>query len=118
VILTSPSHLQDCQRTSGAAHTTNVLVKDKDLHVTGSTVTNYVSPAKSGNPVTRTFCNKCGSAISHKSTGFGDATAVQTGTMLEHFKNVPFGVEIWTNDRWSGVTKLDVPQHEGNPEGH
>jgi len=95
-------HCKDCQHTSGSAHSMNILVKDTDLHITGSKA-NYDAKAASGNTVTRVFCKNCGSAIAHKSVAFGDSTAVQTGNLLDHFKDVKVAVELFTKDRWAAV---------------
>ncbi|KAF7985694.1 hypothetical protein HWV62_2262 [Athelia sp. TMB] len=98
---------------SGSAFSTNILAKDAKLTVSGSNV-DYVSKAASGNDVTRTFCGKCGSSISHKSAAFGDATAVQTGILFQHFKNAKVAAELFTKDRWvafepvSGAAQKEV----------
>ncbi|KAF7976601.1 hypothetical protein HWV62_6096 [Athelia sp. TMB] len=106
-------HCNDCKQTSGSAFSTNILAKDAKLTVSGSNV-DYVSKAASGNDVTRTFCGKCGSSISHKSAAFGDATAVQTGILFQHFKNAKVAAELFTKDRWvafepvSGAAQKEV----------
>jgi len=92
-------HCNDCKQTSGSGFSTNILAKDDKLTVSGSKV-DYVSKAASGRDVTRTFCGKCGSSISHKSAAFGDATAVQTGVLFQQFKNAKVAAELFTKDRW------------------
>ncbi|KZP31810.1 hypothetical protein FIBSPDRAFT_849319 [Athelia psychrophila] len=96
-------HCSDCKQTSGSGFTTNIVAKDANLTVTGFKA-DYVAKAASGNDVTHTFCSKCGSSISYKSAIFGDATAVHTGNLLEHFKNVKVGGEFFTKDRWVAFT--------------
>ncbi|KZP31811.1 hypothetical protein FIBSPDRAFT_944877 [Athelia psychrophila] len=98
-------HCNDCKQTSGSAFSTNILAKDVNITVTGLNQ-DYVSKAASGRDVTRTFCSKCGSSISHKSAAFGDATAVQTGNLIQHFKNVKVGAELFTKDRWVAFTPV------------
>jgi len=93
-------HCNDCKQTSGSGFSTNILAKDANITVTGLKQ-DYVSKAASGKDVTRTFCSKCGSSISHKSAAFGDATAIQTGNLIDHFKNVKVGAELFTKDRWA-----------------
>ena len=56
--------------------------------------------------VTRTFCSVCGSSISHKSPAFGDCTAVQTGNLYQHFKNVKVVAELFTKDRWAAFEPI------------
>jgi len=98
-------HCTDCAQTSGAAFSTNILPKDSALHVSGP-VNTYVSKAASGRDVTRTFCSVCGSSISHKSPAFGDCTAVQTGNLYQHFKNVKVVAELFTKDRWAAFEPI------------
>jgi hypothetical protein len=36
--------------------------------------------------------------------------------MLEHFKDVPYGMEIWVKNRWSDVKAHEgASQHAGEP---
>ncbi|KAG5635351.1 hypothetical protein H0H81_011638 [Sphagnurus paluster] len=104
----------DNQQTSGSAFSTNFLAPQKDVTITGPVKT-YDSKADSGATVSRVFCGNCGSAITHKSASFGENQAVQTGNFRDA-KDIPFGVEIWTKDRWSGLTPIkDIGQFRKNP---
>jgi hypothetical protein len=62
--------------------------------------------------VTRTFCSVCGSAISHKSPAFGDATAVQTGNLYKYYKNVKVVAELFTKDRWVAFEPISGAKQE------
>jgi hypothetical protein len=84
----------------------NILAKDTALHLTGS-VAQYDAKAASGNVVTRFFCSNCGSALAHKSVVFGDQTAVQTGNLLDHFKDVKVAAELFTKDRWASEAPFE-----------
>ncbi|KAF8655354.1 hypothetical protein AX16_003089 [Volvariella volvacea WC 439] len=97
-------HCLDCQRTSGSAFSTNVLVPDENVKIEGAFGT-YQSKALSGNTVTRTYCTKCGSAIAHASPGLGGNHAVQTGN-IPHFRTVPIGTELFVKDRWTGIPAI------------
>lgn len=48
----------DCQLTSGAAHSTNILALKTDVKFEGPVKT-YESAAASGNIITRSFCSIC-----------------------------------------------------------
>jgi hypothetical protein len=48
----------DCQLTSGAAHSTNILALKTDVKFDGPVKT-YESAAASGNIITRSFCSVC-----------------------------------------------------------
>lgn len=94
-------HCSDCQYTSGSHASTNILVKETDVKWTGA-VKEYISKAASGNNVIRGFCSECGSSLYHNTVAFGDSIAVQTGT-LPDFRTVPFVVELFVKDRWTGI---------------
>jgi hypothetical protein len=53
---------RDCQKASGAGHSTIVAFPESALKVTGAT-TRYTSAGGSGQPVTREFCAVCGSRL-------------------------------------------------------
>ncbi|KAF8069259.1 Mss4-like protein [Lyophyllum atratum] len=97
-------HCQDCKRTSGSAFSTNALVLQREVTIKGPIKT-YDTKGPTGNTVSRIFCSKCGSAISHKSQAFGDAQAIQTGNFTA-YSRVPFHSELFTKDRWAGIPPL------------
>jgi len=54
--------------------------------------------------------------MSHKSKAFGDAQAIQTGTLREHFSKVPIKTELFVKSRWSGVDAVkDAAQVQEMP---
>jgi hypothetical protein len=55
-------HCRDCQRVSGAGHTSNALFDAASVEVTGETAS-YAVKADSGNTFTRHFCPTCGSRV-------------------------------------------------------
>ncbi|KAJ7921127.1 Mss4-like protein [Mycena leptocephala] len=97
-------HCSDCKRASGSAFSTNVLVANKDLIITGP-VKEYLVVAASGSTVRRVFCGNCGSAIVNISPGLGDSQAIQTGNFAD-FANVPITTEIFVKDRWAGLEPI------------
>ncbi|KAM0753319.1 hypothetical protein T439DRAFT_339052 [Meredithblackwellia eburnea MCA 4105] len=98
-------HCTDCQRTAGAAFSTNILAKISDVEISGPAVKEYGAKADSGNIVTRVYCGNCGSALGHKSKVFGDAMAVQTGN-LPDFKTIKFDAELFTRSRFTGIPPI------------
>ncbi|KAK6980975.1 GFA domain-containing protein [Favolaschia claudopus] len=97
-------HCTDCRQTSGSAFSTSVMVKSKDLTITGP-VKEYRSKVPSGNTVTRLFCGTCGSPITHLSPAYGDSQTVLTGNFLD-FAEVPINMEVFVKDRWAGLSPI------------
>ena len=56
-------HCRDCQRASGTAYTSGLLVPGAALRVTKGTPKWYTSAADSGRRVSRGFCPECGSPV-------------------------------------------------------
>lgn len=55
-------HCVDCRRSSGTGHSSHMAVPRASVSLSGK-VTEYTSPADSGNPVTRAFCPTCGAPV-------------------------------------------------------
>jgi hypothetical protein len=55
-------HCVDCRRSSGSGHSSHLIVPKAQVTVTGK-VTEFASPADSGNMVTRAFCPRCGAPV-------------------------------------------------------
>lgn len=65
-------HCRDCQRWTGAGHSTAAMFAEQCVKVVGKTQ-EYSGKSQSGAKVTRLFCPKCGSSIlgrNSKSQGF------------------------------------------------
>ena len=56
-------HCRDCQRASGTAYTSGLLVPAAALRITKSAPKWYTSTADSGHLVHRGFCPECGSPV-------------------------------------------------------
>jgi hypothetical protein len=56
-------HCRDCQRSSGGACTTAVVVSKGTFQLTKGTPRKFTSPGDSGQPVHRHFCGDCGSPL-------------------------------------------------------
>jgi hypothetical protein len=61
-------HCRDCQRVSGAGHTSNALFEAANVEVTGRT-SSFALKADSGNTLTRHFCPICGSRVFATNSG-------------------------------------------------
>ncbi|MCC0016892.1 MAG: GFA family protein [Rhodobiaceae bacterium] len=79
-MLVGHCHCLDCQKSSGAGHTTLALFADEQMEVTGA-LSHYESKTDSGNILTRSFCPTCGSRMIGKSTGMPTHTAIFLGVL-------------------------------------
>lgn len=72
-------HCEDCQRMTGAGHSTGAMFAADKFQITGETA-QYKLLADSGNEVTRVFCKSCGSPIYGRNTGMDGFLTVSLGT--------------------------------------
>ncbi|KAF6745139.1 Mss4-like protein [Ephemerocybe angulata] len=106
-------HCWDCKHTSGSAFSTNIVAPLKDTVMVGP-VRTYETTGASGNPVTRSFCGTCGSALSHRSIMHGDGAAIQTGN-FKYFADKPVSLEFFTKDRWSVIAAIEGAKQFSSP---
>lgn len=70
----------DCQRLSGAGHTTGAMFPEGQVRLTGD-VSTYELIAESGATVTRLFCGICGSPLFGRNTGMPGFMTVSLGAL-------------------------------------
>lgn len=87
-------HCPDCQKQNGAAFSINVLVPTASIKFEGKSLAQYIVNGDSGTPVTRNFCNNCGSPLSTELDAFGNLAAIKAGT-LEDSSWVKPSIQIW-----------------------
>lgn len=108
-------HCTDCQRQSGSPFSVNVLVPIGDLDIKGESLTQFTIQGHSGKPVTRHFCNKCGSPIATVMEHFGNLAAVKSGTLTDSSWVKP-NVQIWCDSsRTWGVLDAELQKVPQNP---
>ena len=73
-------HCLDCQRISGAGHTTGAMFPEARIRLIGEPAI-YVTTSSLGNTVTRLFCGNCGSPLFGKNTGMLGFMTVSLGTV-------------------------------------
>ncbi len=69
---------EDCQKASGAGHSSVFIVHPRDTTITGET-RSFDRPSASGATFTRTFCPVCGTPIHGKSSRRDDALMLPVG---------------------------------------
>ncbi len=73
-------HCKDCQRQSGTAFGTFVIIPKADLRITGASK-DYVWRGGSGETMSRRFCPDCGSAVAIDAAVIPDMILLAAGTL-------------------------------------
>ena len=73
-------HCKDCQRASGAGHTTGAMFATAQFEITGN-LAEYSLKSNAGNQVTKVFCPVCGSPIYGRNDGMEKFVTVSLGTL-------------------------------------
>lgn len=94
-------HCTHCQRQSGAAFSTNLVVPETAYSQTGETTT-FLDSGDSGHPVERRFCGRCGSPILSKIAAMPAFVMVKAGTLDEPLATAP-GMELYTDHAFAWV---------------
>jgi hypothetical protein len=85
----------NCQKFSGAPHTTNMVIHRSSLDVKGA-MSLFEYDADSGNQMKRHFCGKCGSPIYGESSGNETVVVIRVGSLDDPAKVTPSTV-IYTD---------------------
>jgi len=96
-IVVAHCYCRDCQKVSGAGHTTGAMFRSEDIEVRG-TMTAFTSKAESGSTVSHLFCAKCSSRLFGKNTGMPGVMTVAVGTLNDPGVMTP-QVAIFTRTR-------------------
>lgn len=101
-------HCDHCQRQSGGAFSTNVVVAPDQLTISGDIAT-YEDKGREGKEVSvlRRFCGSCGSPIVSVLVGRPEIVAVKAGT-LDDRSDVQPNVQVWCDDKQPWVDLGDV----------
>jgi hypothetical protein len=78
-VVVAHCHCEDCQRISGAGHSTGAMFAASDVQISGQTG-EYQIVANNGNRVTKGFCPNCGSPVFGSNSGSGDFITISLGT--------------------------------------
>lgn len=108
-------YCRDCQRSSGTAMASVLLVPKATFKFTKGDVKYYEVTADSGNKVNRGFCANCGSPILSALAGMPDMLAIKAGSLDEPNKFTP-GVNIYMSSApdWAPVL-ADITRFDKMP---
>ena len=98
-VIVAHCHCENCQRGTGAGHSTGATFPSSTLKITGSTA-EYLLKSENGNDVTRSFCPVCGSQLFGRNDGMEGFVTVGLGTLDDSNGLVP-QVAIFTRSKRS-----------------
>lgn len=113
-IVVAHCNCRDCQRLSGAGHTTGAMFPAGQIRVRGA-VAEFELESDSGSVVTRTFCPKCGTPLFGRNNRMPGFQTVSVGTLSD-----PDGVRpqvaifARSRPRWDTVDS-QLPTFEAQP---
>jgi hypothetical protein len=79
-VVVAHCHCRDCQRLSGAGHTTGAMFREDRVSLRGKPAS-FKLVSENGNTVTRLFCGACGSPLFGMNTGMPGFMTVSLGTL-------------------------------------
>lgn len=90
-------HCTECQTQSSSAFGESLRVRLADFDITGPTKV-FLRPIAKGGHQTCTFCEVCGTRLTHQRDGYGDKLNVKAGTLDDAKWLVPAG-HIWASSK-------------------
>lgn len=114
-VITAHCHCRDCQRLTGAAHSTGAMFAVENVTLNGKTA-QFELAGSSGATVTRTFCPTCGSPLFGKNTAMPGFITLSVGTFDDLEAFVP-KVAIFARNRatWDAMDPA-VQSFETQPD--
>lgn len=105
----------DCQKQSGAGHTTGAMFSKSDIEVSGAIKT-YNLKSNNANKVSRVFCPECGSLIYSHNDKLTQYITIPLGIFEDSDSFVP-EVSIFARNRKSwDITDEKIHTFEAQPE--
>ncbi|KAK46567.1 aldehyde-activating protein [Caballeronia jiangsuensis] len=80
-LMSAVCHCIHCQKQSGSAFSTNVVVPSAGFEIAASTLATFNDVGESGAGVKRHFCRNCGSPVYTELDANPDVVAIKAGTL-------------------------------------
>lgn len=108
-------HCRDCQRSSGGASSSFVIVPSEAFKLLQGEPRFHASPSEMGGMTRRGFCAECGSPILVKPDGVPHLTAIRVASLDDPSGFKP-QVDVWTSDAhaWDHMDQA-LPKFEKYP---
>ena len=114
-VVVAHCHCEDCQRVSGAGHTTGAMFATEQFTITG-TLSEYRLESTAGTTVTKTFCPNCGSPIFGRNDGMDGFVTVSLGTLDDSSAFEPEVTIFARNKKDWDVMDDTLPTFPAQPE--
>ena len=96
-VIVAHCHCEDCQRLSGAGHTTGAMFPESGVRMNGP-IASFELVSEAGNQVTRLFCATCGSPLFGKNSAMPGFITATAGT-LDRSEELSPQVAIFARNR-------------------
>jgi len=108
LLATAVCHCEHCQRQSGGAFSTNLVVRDEQLTVSGDLKV-YEDRGRTGDAiyVLRKFCPDCGSPIVSELIEPAGILAVKVGTLDDRSEIEP-QIQVWCDDKQPWIDLVGI----------
>jgi hypothetical protein len=108
-------HCKDCQRASGAAYSSSMIVRRADFSVLKGETLVYDKPADSGRTVRQHSCAICHTRVFNEPLSSPDLIVMRPGTLDDTSWAAPVG-NIWVGSKaqWIEI-ELGLPSFPGQP---
>ncbi|KAK2624805.1 hypothetical protein QTJ16_005998 [Diplocarpon rosae] len=98
--VTALCHCIDCQKWSGAAYTSNIVVPRTAFKIIQGKPKSYSLTGDSGKQNNHFFCGDCGSGLYTELEVMPDQTCIKSGSVDDKsVRDYPVGVEFYVKDR-------------------
>ena len=114
-VIVAHCHCQDCQRISGAGHTTGAMFKIDNVEIYGEPG-QFILEANNGNQVTRGFCRHCGSPIFGRNSGSVGHITLSLGTFDDSSDFDPEVVIFTRNKKHWDMIDEDLACFDAQPD--
>lgn len=114
-VVVAHCHCTDCQKLSGAGHTTGAMFSADCVRVTGEVREFRLESAKESE-VTRSFCPRCGSPLFGRNSRMPGHVTVTAGTLDEPDRVTPQVAIFSRNKRGWDAIDAALPTFESQPE--
>lgn len=114
-VVVARCHCVDCQRGSGAGHSTGAMFQVDKFRVAGE-VAEFNLASDKGNQVTRAFCPRCGSPIYGRNSAMTGFVTVALGTLEDSDQLMPQVAVFARSKKPWDILDETIPTFDAQPD--